>query len=257
MKTLGKGALLVFEILESPSLSGSAGLETPAYELKFLLTETQAKEVQVRMGEHLRPDPFADPTLGYAYQTTSLYCDTAQLEVFHRLGGFKRRKHRLRRYGEDPWIFLERKTKWGNRVHKKRSKVPDADLSFLVQASPEATWTGHWFHRHLQRRQLFPVCRIAYERVALMGRLPTGPVRLTFDRHIRGVLTKEWDLRPFDGGTTFLCGKVICEFKYQTVLPAIFKEVIEAMCLSPSPVSKYRAFLRELGYAEVRSPVDA
>src|SRR5205807_10346450 len=140
--------------LESPSLSASAGMELPAYELKFLLSETQAREVEARVEGRLALDAHADPALGNAYRTTSLYCDTAQLEVFHRLGSFRRRKHRLRRYDHGPWIFLERKTKWGDRVKKRRSMIPDADLPLLENPMSAMTWAGHWFHRHLQPRQL-------------------------------------------------------------------------------------------------------
>src|SRR5207253_3200738 len=74
-------------------------------------TRRSSDLVQERVGVRLALDPHADPALDNAYHTTSLYCDTAQFEVFHRLGSFKRRKHRLRRYNEIPWIFLERKTK--------------------------------------------------------------------------------------------------------------------------------------------------
>jgi hypothetical protein len=239
---------LLAPAIESPSLSGTPGLETPAYELKFLLTEPQAREIEERVRGRLAHDPHADPSLGNAYRTTSLYCDTAQLEVFHRLGQFQRRKHRLRRYGDAPWIFLERKTKWGDRVQKRRTAIPDGELPLFANPLSEITWSGHWFHRHLCRRRLLPVCTIAYERLAYVGRSAEGPSRLTFDRHIQGTLTKEWRLEAAHQGMRLLTDQVICEFKYQSHLPALFKEIIQAMQLTPGPVSKYRAFLRALGH---------
>jgi hypothetical protein len=230
--------------LESPSLLTSAGADAAAYELKFLLTEAQAREVEDRVRGQLVLDAHADPSLGNAYRTTSLYCDTAQLDVFHRAGAFKRRKHRLRRYGRAPWVFLERKIKRGDRVRKRRTMVPDEDLGLLANPMSAVDWSGHWFHRHLLRRGLGPVCRITYERVALVGQGEDGPLRLTFDRRIRGVLTRAWDLEEFGGGLAVLPEAVICEFKYRAFLPALFKEVILALCLTPTLVSKYRAFLR-------------
>ena len=170
----------------SPSLIASSGLELPAFELKFLLNEAQSLEVVERIAGRLIFDPYGDPSRGHAYDTTSLYCDTAQLDVFHRLGLGKRRKHRLRRYGASPWVFLERKIKWGDRVKKRRTLIADTDLSLLIHPLCDGDWTGEWFHRHLQRRQLSPVCTIAYERVALIGQSAEGPMRLTFDRNIRG-----------------------------------------------------------------------
>ena len=230
--------------VESPSLSASAGPDRPAYELKFLLTEQQAREVEKRARERLAYDPHADASRGNSYLITSLYCDTAQLEVFHRLGSFKRRKHRVRRYGNAASVFLERKIKWGERVKKLRTMVPDSDVALLANPMSATTWAGHWFHRHIVRRQLQPVCRIAYERVALVGSSEEGPMRLTFDRRIRGVLANDWVLDEVDDGMPVLADNVVCEFKYRSFLPPLFKEIIQAMRMTPSPVSKYRAFLR-------------
>jgi VTC domain len=228
----------------SPSLIASSGLDLPAFELKFLLTEAQALQIVARVAGRLTPDPHGDPARGHAYDTTSVYCDTARLDVFHRLGPGKRRKHRVRRYSASPWIFLERKIKWGDRVKKQRTPVADSDLELLLGPVAESDWSGAWFQRHLQRRQLLPVCAIAYERAALVGQSAEGPLRLTFDRNIRGTLTNDWRVAPFYEGTPILPDEVICEFKYQTALPALFKEIIQAMHLTPSPVSKYRTFLR-------------
>jgi len=255
--------------LESPSLSASTGLEVPAFELKFLLTEAQARDVEERARRHMFSDPHADPALDNAYRITSLYCDTPALDVFHRLAPFQRRKHRLRRYGQTPWIFLERKIKWGDRVKKRRTMIPDADLTILIQPpqpdrSPTAlsgldgaAWPGHWFHRHLAMRQLAPVCRIAYERVALVGEAAEGPLRLTFDRHIRGLMRRDWNLDDDGAGMPLLTDQVICEFKYRALLPSLFKEIILAARLTPGPVSKYRTFLRASGLIDNRRAIDA
>jgi hypothetical protein len=80
-----------------------------------------------------------------------------------------------------------------------------------------------------------------------VGESAEGPLRLTFDRHIRGVFEIEWNVDGFAGGLPLLSGAVICEFKYRGFLPSLFKEVIQAMRLTPGPVSKYRTFLRATG----------
>jgi hypothetical protein len=231
---------------ESPSLAASAG-EIPAYELKFLLTETQAAEVEERARRFLFLDPHADPVNGNGYATTSIYCDTSTYDVFHRRGAGKRRKHRLRSYNQAAWVFLERKIKWGDRVKKLRTMIPDNELPRLALGMSATTWPGHWFHRYLLRRGLSPVCRIAYDRLAFVGRSAEGPMRLTLDRRIRGVLAGDWDLGPLEDGRTILTNQVICEFKYQVFLPSLFKEILQAMQLTPRPVSKYRTFLRHFG----------
>src|SRR5215471_12934477 len=75
--------------LESPSLfgPGTAADGTTAYEVKFLLTEEQAAEVVDRVADKLALDPYADPALGNAYLTTSVYTDTDHFDVFYRTEG--------------------------------------------------------------------------------------------------------------------------------------------------------------------------
>lgn len=231
----------------SPSILLANGANRPAYELKFLLAEDQAKEILERVDGRLMPDPHVNPLLGDGYGITSLYFDTAQFEVYLRLGPYKYRKHRLRRYDQAPCIFLERKSRKGDRVKKRRTMIPDLELALLRNGHSQINWPGHWFHRHLVRRRLLPVCRIAYHRVALIGESATGPVRLTLDRRVRGQLTGEWNVNPLEEGLPVLDDQVICEFKYRVLMPALFKDILQAMQLTPRPVSKYRAFLQASG----------
>src|SRR5438105_4303324 len=87
-------------VLESPSLFGpGAETESVAYEVKFLLTEAQASEVVSRIATKLSLDPYADPAMGNAYLTTSVYTDTPTFDVFYRTEGYNRDKFRVRRYG--------------------------------------------------------------------------------------------------------------------------------------------------------------
>lgn len=240
--------------LASPSLSERG--EAAAYELKFLVTQEQAEAIRELVNGRLTPDPHADPALG-GYRTTSLYFDTPGLDVFRGTVGFRRRKHRLRRYGDGTHVFLERKTKRGDRVRKRRTVIPDGELALLANPLSLVDWPGHWFHRYLLRRGLSPTCRITYDRVALVGLSADGPLRLTFDRQIRGALTAAWDLSAVDAGPVILPDYVIVEFKYRAFLPALFKEIIQAQRLTPSPVSKYRTFLRACGLEGGRGGGDA
>lgn len=224
---------------ESPSLAPASD-GGPAYELKFLIDEARAQAVEGWARQRLAPDPHADPELGGAYRTTSLYCDTPELDVYRRSSGFKRRKFRVRRYGSASWVFLERKSKRGNRVTKRRTAVPEDELVQLGPPMSLVDWSGHWFHRQLTARRLGPACLVAYQRTAYGGACPESLLRLTLDRRIHGILASEWLLRPFEGGLPLLAGQVILELKYHTGLPAPFKELIEGLALTPSVVSKYR-----------------
>jgi VTC domain-containing protein len=227
-------------MIHSSSLAAAGDGLAPAFELKFLLDETRAREIEAWARQRFTPDAHGDPDLGGAYRTTSLYCDTPQLDVYHRSRSYKGRKYRVRRYGAAPWVFLERKSKWGDRVAKQRTLVPDTDVALLAQPMSLVTWPGHEFHRRLQLRRLAPACQIAYERSAYVGAGPDGPLRLTLDRRLRGALAAAWTAPGIDGGVSLLAGQVILELKFRAALPGPFKALVADLRLSPQPVSKYR-----------------
>lgn len=231
----------------SPSLLPAAQGQVPAYELKFLLSEAQARAMEAWAQSHLALDPHIDPAMGNAYRTTTLYCDTAQFDVFYRTASKRRRKFRLRRYGRVPWVFLERKTKTGDRVRKRRAQIPEDELLLLAHPFSVLSWPGHWFHRRLLARQLQPACQIIYERSAYVGLNADGAVRLTLDRNIRGELASAWSLPGFEGGSPLLKAGVIGELKYRAALPALFKELIGDLSLCPCTVSKYRLCIQACG----------
>jgi hypothetical protein len=225
---------------ESPSLASAKDRAGPAYELRFLLDEEQAYRVEAWARRHLAVDPHGDPALGGAYRTTSLYCDTPELDVYYRMPRYKHRKFRVRRYGTASWVFVERKSKWGDRVEKRRDAISEEDVPLLAHPMSLASWPGHWFHRRLLLRRLGPACRIVYQRTAYVGACAEGPLRLTLDRHVRGILTSEWNLTPFEGGLRLLADQVILELKFRSALPALLKRVVETHRLSPRTASKYR-----------------
>jgi hypothetical protein len=214
--------------------------EAPAFEIKFLLSEGQAREVEGWATRRLVLDPHGEAALGGAYRTTSLYCDTPELDVYHRTPGYSRRKYRVRRYGTGTSAYLERKSKRGDRVAKQRQAISAEELALLARPVALEDWSGQWFHARLLERRLRPACKIAYHRLAWIGSCPEGPLRLTMDRRIRGMLTDEWDLGSFEGGRPVLAEQVILEFKFLSALPFPFKELMSEMGLVPTPISKYR-----------------
>jgi hypothetical protein len=223
----------------SPSLRIGAG-QPRAYEMKFVLTEAQANRVEELLAPRLTMDPHSVPALGNAYRTTTLYCDTNTFDVLRRVGMHKRRKFRLRRYGSGASIFLERKSKRGERVRKRRSTIHESELTHFAGYQAAADWSGTWFAAQIDRRQLRPALLVHYLRTAWFGATSEGPIRVTFDRDIRGLPTFDWSVAPFDGGSAILPGQVVCEFKFHGVLPASLRSTIEALQLSPCGVSKYR-----------------
>jgi hypothetical protein len=234
--------------LDSPALyRGDA--DAPAYEVKFLLTEADARALEQRLRPVLAADPHADPALGGAYRVTSVYFDTARLDVFRRSEGFRRRKYRVRRYGDAPTAFLEQKVKRDQQVRKRRTAVPLGELPRLSGDVP-ADWPAAWFVKELGARGMRPVCRVSYERVALVGTTAGGPIRVTFDRSAVG----ESAARPIpdrvEAGRPLLTGEVIAEMKFLGAMPAVFKDAVEALRLATRPVSKYRRCVVAAGLAE-------
>jgi hypothetical protein len=218
---------------ESPSLSSAGRGGGPAFELKFLLDADLAARVEQWTRDRFAPDPHGDPALDGAYRTTTVYLDTPDLAVYHRQRWYRRRKLRLRRYGELPWAFAERKSKGGDRVIKRRSVVAESEISLLDQPASLETWPAHWFHRLMLARRLRPACRISYLRCAFVGECPESPLRATFDRDIRGVLaTDDWQLTPCDQGLPLLQDRVIFELKFHNALPQPFKELVRGFALN-------------------------
>jgi VTC domain-containing protein len=238
--------------LESPSLFRQEVTETPppaAYEIKFLLAEEQARALEGRVRCSLALDPHGRAELGGAYQTTSLYTETPEFDVFRRVGDYGNTKFRVRRYASTGPTFLERKDKRGDKVHKVRAPVGSGELSRLAGNRALDSWAGQWFCAAIAERRLAPICRIAYERTAYLGSIEGGTLRVTFDRRVRGEPARTWEVAPVASKAELLPGRVICEFKYRLALPRLFKEVMETLGLHPTPCSKYRHFIAAAGLA--------
>jgi hypothetical protein len=179
----------------------------------------------------------------------SVYFETNQFDVFHRTPTYKRRKFRLRRYGEEDGVYLERKTKSGDRVSKRRTLISGQELVKLAEITADPSWPGTWYQLSLLAKDLRPRCLLSYERVAHVGMSVEGPMRLTLDRNIHCALT---DAHAFDRAQTgipLLAEQTVLELKFRSTLPVLFKGLIQRMGLNPSGVSKYRLGIQAWGLA--------
>jgi VTC domain len=215
-------------------------LASPAYELKFLIDENRSGEVLAWARKFMAPDPHVEPSLGDAYRISSLYLDTQELDAFFHRGSAARSKFRLRRYGDEPAVFLERKRKKRDCVQKRRVSVLEAETRLLQDPDTPSDWTGRWFHKRLRARRLQPICQVAYERAAYVAGDPKDPLRLTLDTQLRCLPANEWAVPSHHGRLNLLPGRRILELKYRGLLPALFKRAIRDLSLSPTAVSKYR-----------------
>jgi hypothetical protein len=218
-----------------------------AREIKFRIDPDKAARVQEWARARLSPDPYASGEHGDQYSTTSLYFDTADLDVFNRRGSFGRSKYRIRRYGSSDVVFLERKMRNRSMVVKRRTMVALDGITQLGQTL-DLGWPGLWFQRRIHARGVRPTVQVAYHRSARVGLGTWGPMRLTLDNGIRGLTAAGLEFRP-DLGVAVADADAILELKFRVEMPAIFRHLVEEFALQPATVSKYRLAVARLGLA--------
>jgi VTC domain len=218
-----------------------------AYEIKFVVPTSVAEAALAWARTHLAPDPHADGNTGDGYRVNSLYFETPKLDVYQRNGSYAKCKYRIRRYGDESCLFLERKLKSHGLVSKRRTRVADEELPRLAGTLPDPDWIGYWFGRRLLARQLLPMCQIRYERTARVGMTPDGPIRLTVDRDVRTFRTGEYGVVETGAWVPLLPDHCILELKFRLEMPNLFKSLLEELSLTPQPVSKYRLSIQAFG----------
>jgi hypothetical protein len=216
-----------------------------ASEIKFLVAPAGAPRLLEWARRHLHADPHGQGPFGDEYDTTTLYFDTARLDVFHRRGSFGRAKYRVRRYGHDEWVFFERKLRKPGVLSKRRTMV---SIEALAGLAAERLDDADWFRRRLRVRSLGPVCQVSYHRTARQVETSDGVARFTLDMTLRAAEVKEMSFTP-DRGRPFTDERVILELKYRRQLPAVFRRLVEDFALRTETVSKYRLGMATLGCA--------
>lgn len=225
-----------------PALAASPSLVSPrgACEMKFVVDADVAEIISAWAKQHLAADPHGTER-DDGYCVNSLYLDTLAFDTYHRRPGFRRRKFRLRRYGNESTIWLELKRKRNGLVRKRRISIAETEWSRQLSQPFDLEWEGAWFRRRLDQRQLRPVCQVTYCRSARVGTSATGPIRLTIDRDLFATDAADW-LVPSGplSGKPLLNGQRIVELKFREVLPASFRGLIQDLRLAPRSFSKYR-----------------
>lgn len=216
-----------------------------ARELKFLVSADDADRIAAWARAHLVPDPYGTGPFGDTYRTSTLYFDTAELDVLHRRGSFGRCKYRIRRYDTAPdRVFLERKLRTARLLIKRRTNDGLDALDRLASMEVEQPgWQGEWFRRRLMARQLLATCQVTYERIARIT--PGGTARLTIDRDVRAAIVDTLEFTEVPG-LRVLGDAAIVEMKFLRDAPAQFKQLVEWLALEPVPISKYRCSLEAL-----------
>lgn len=215
--------------------------------MKFPVPADRVERVLAWIRGRWQPDPHGTGEAGDVYLVKSLYFDTPAFDVFHRRGSFGRAKFRVRRYGECPDLFLERKLKREGVVRKRRVAVDPREIERLLVEANGAVWEGAWFHHRLALRGLRPVVMMNYRRVARWGEVPEGRVRVTLDRELRAVVAGGIQVPEVIQGADLLGGGAVLEIKFPTSLPAEVRVFLEETGLSANGFSKYRLGVKSCG----------
>ena len=163
-------------------MAETAGLhlrETRAHarEIKFVVDAARGPEIQAWMRANLAHDEFGSGPEHDQFETSSLYFETGQFDVFHRRGSYGKSKYRVRRYGTSPIMFLERKFRTERVLIKRRTTAALEDFRRIELHEPDPEWYGYWFHRRLLARRLKPLVQVSYVRTARLGSSPSTPPR--------------------------------------------------------------------------------
>ena len=225
-------------------------------EIKFLVGVAVGQQVRQWARARLPADPHGEGEHADEYRVTSLYFDTEAHDVFHRRGSYGRSKYRVRRYRQEPTVFVERKLRTASRLAKRRTMIELAALPSLAEASPVNGDSTAWFRRRVALRRLRPVCQVSYLRMARGGQTADGPARLTLDHTLLAAAT---DAFSFDSPPTqpLLGDEMILELKYRGVVPAVFRQLVDEFALQPRRASKYRSAADALGLVTITTAGEA
>jgi len=218
-------------------------------EIKFLVNEATGIQIREWARGRLSPDPHGTGQHADEYRVSTLYLDTAARDVFHRRGSYGRSKYRVRRYGEEPRVFLERKLRTSSRLAKRRTDIPLEELH-LLKAAEQGDRLTKWFRDRMRVRQLAPVCRVSYLRTARFAETPDGRMRMTLDYSLTASSADAFALDG-PGPASLLNGYMILELKYRGTMPAVFRELADTFALAPGRASKYRTAIAALGIAQL------
>ncbi|MCA9060939.1 MAG: polyphosphate polymerase domain-containing protein, partial [Planctomycetaceae bacterium] len=220
--------------------------KTRRIELKYQVSHELARSLRDWAAIHMQPDEYAAHSPDCVYQITSLYLDTPEYDIYHRQSDRVRGKFRLRRYGTESTIWLERKRKSGNVVRKRRTAISQKEVEKLIDADEGRTTTAtekpeQWFRELIQQHQLQPVNIISYRRFAAVGQSDYGPVRFTIDDRIHSQPANGWHIPQGMAPTSdLLPGEQIVELKFMDVLPPLFRQLLMDYPISATGFSKYR-----------------
>ena len=217
------------------------------FELKYLLSLSDASRIRRRMAGLVRSDP-SDPDQR-GYEVHSVYFDSPGLGFFwEKVEGLRiRRKIRLRRYGTGTDGFVEIKQRVDRTVQKRRARMPISDLGGLCGRDLQ----GILMNQHADdpvlaevaimtaRFRLRPVMSVTYRRQANFGLHDPG-LRVTFDQRVR-YSPAHLDIERIPSVARYLIppNVAIMELKFNGRFPRWLHTMVQSEQLELIRLSKY------------------
>lgn len=214
------------------------------HELKYLINLPDWALLRARFPAAIARDPHAGPQ--GEYHIRSLYFDDYWNSAYEEKdeGILTRKKYRIRVYNcSDARILLERKSKYGQYIHKDSAPMTREELDQLLEGEYDFLLrSSHGllreFYFECMSRIMRPRVIVDYDREPFV--LDAGTVRITFDKHVRAGFGR-FDL--FDAelpACEVLPGdEMVMEVKYTQFLPGIVKRLLPPRASELSAVSKY------------------
>lgn len=210
------------------------------YEKKYLLTRTQANELQQMWKERMCADEYG------RYPICNIYYDTEDFQLIRTSieKPVYKEKLRLRSYGvprQEDAVFLELKKKYKGIVYKRRASLKlEEAVRYLNEGEEprqfgqilrEIDWFCHLYHP-------VPKVFLSYDRVAYFG-LEDPNLRITLDDNIRWRDTI-LDLSKGNWGSPVLAqDKILMEIKIPGSMPLWLSSALSELCIFPVSFSKY------------------
>lgn len=215
-------------------------------ELKYRINPADSEILRARLGAIMQHDPHAAPHPWYTVR--SLYFDNAEDDLVNsKMNGERVRSlYRIRAYngGSSP-LYLERKTKTGLLVSKRRRRISEKEYSRATavglrrRPGGENAWTlEDEFSSDAGFLMLRPVSLVEYRREAFV--CPSLEVRVTLDTCLRAAPGS----RPLFGEAVrfqrlFPDDVIILEIKYRRFLPDFISGMLSMTNRPRIAISKY------------------
>ena len=142
--------------------------------------------------------------------------------------------------GREPVVYLERKSKTGDWVSKRRTKVEGRRVTPSRRPARRSRLARVLVSATRGFPPTPPTWRVSYDRVAHVGPGANGTLRLTLDRQVQSGPAVGWEIKELPAPGPALAENVIVELKYRAAMPATFKGLLVEMGLLPRQASKYR-----------------